>query len=302
MSELAGKVQSALEAIKSFNNIAQRYGGYYLAFSGGKDSVVCKTLLDMSGVKYDAHYRVTSVDPPELVRFIKEKHPDVQMEIPHDANGRPITMWSLIPQNRTPPTQLMRYCCRFLKEDGGDGRATVTGVRWAESTNRRKNQGRVTLRGGAKIIGDDETEDFLKTKHDGLILVNDNDESRRTIEQCVVRSKVLVNPIIDWTDAEVWEFIRSEGIPYCSLYDEGYHRLGCIGCPMGRRHGMERDFYRYPKYKNLYLMAFQKMLDERAKRGLSSTKMGNTPADVYKWWLRYEELDGQIDLLEEEGQ
>lgn len=202
MSQLAEKVNSAVETIRSFNSMAERYGGYYLAFSGGKDSVVCKALLNMAGVKYDAHYRVTSVDPPELVRFIKEKHPDVLMEIPKDADGRTITMWSLIPKKRMPPTRTVRYCCAYLKEDGGDGRVTVTGVRWAESTNRKLNQGRVVLKGGAKITQGEENEDFLKNKRDGLILVNDNDESRRTIEQCVVRSKVLVNPIIDWTDTD----------------------------------------------------------------------------------------------------
>lgn len=60
----------SIERLKAF----EPEEGYYLAFSGGKDSVVCKALLDMAGCKYDAVYRVTSVDPPELVRFIKEKH------------------------------------------------------------------------------------------------------------------------------------------------------------------------------------------------------------------------------------
>lgn len=51
--------------------------------------MVCKALLDMSGCKYDATYRVTSVDPPEMVRFIKDKHPDVIREVPRDKDGKP---------------------------------------------------------------------------------------------------------------------------------------------------------------------------------------------------------------------
>ena len=93
--------------------------GYYLCFSGGKDSVVIKALADMAKVKYDAYYRVTSADPPELVRFIKEKHPDVIFEYPRDKNGNRVTMWSLIPQKKMPPTRLARYCCAYLKESGG---------------------------------------------------------------------------------------------------------------------------------------------------------------------------------------
>ena len=78
---------------------------------------------------------------------------------------------------------------------------------------------------------------------------------------CYKTHTTLVNPIIDWTDAEVWEFIREYNIPYCCLYDEGFKRLGCIGCPMGSVKQRQREFERYPKYKNLYLLAFQKMID-----------------------------------------
>lgn len=112
------KEQVAIDRLKMF----EPPEGYYLAFSGGKDSVVIKALADMAGVKYDAHYRVTSVDPPELVQFIKKVHPDVSRDRPLDKNGNQITMWNLIPKKRMPPTQVMRYCCKDLKEDGGNGR------------------------------------------------------------------------------------------------------------------------------------------------------------------------------------
>lgn len=149
MSDLGNKVQKSIARLKTF----EPPEGYYLAFSGGKDSVVCKALMEMAGVKYDAHYRVTSADPPELVRFIRDEHPDVAREVPRypmdykneKLAGKPITMWNLIPEKLMPPTRLARYCCQWLKEDGGDGRMTVTGVRWAESSNRAKNQGVVTV-------------------------------------------------------------------------------------------------------------------------------------------------------------
>lgn len=135
------KVEIAIERFKTF----EPDEGYYLAFSGGKDSIVVKALADMSGVKYDAHYNVTSVDPPELIRFIREYYPDVAFEYPKDEDGNRVTMWNLIPKKKMPPTRLVRYCCQVLKEGGGDGRFTVTGVRWAESRSRRANQGEVTI-------------------------------------------------------------------------------------------------------------------------------------------------------------
>lgn len=173
MSDLSKKVAKSIERIKAF----EMDEGYYLAFSGGKDSVVCKALLDMANVKFDSHYRVTTVDPPELVNFIRCKHPDVHRDIPRYGlqrgetwEGKPITMWNLIPWKLMPPTRIVRYCCQFLKEDGGDGRMTITGVRWAESTNRKKNQGLVTVMGkkASRELGDHP--DFSSTNRGGWCL------------------------------------------------------------------------------------------------------------------------------------
>lgn len=159
------KVQIAIDRLKHF----EPPEGYYLAFSGGKDSVVIKKLCDLAGVKYDAHYRVTSVDPPELVQFIRDQYPDVSRDVPKDKDGRPITMWTLIPKKLMPPTRLVRYCCAALKETGGAGRVTVTGIRWDESVNRKKNQGLVTVQEKTKTIAGipRDNPNFTKTNRGG---------------------------------------------------------------------------------------------------------------------------------------
>ena len=153
------KVEVAIERIQDFAKIFDHGEGYFLAFSGGKDSVVIKKLADLAGVKYDAHYSVTTVDPPELVQFIKREYPDVIFEKRHYEKdgkfvkaGQQITMWNLIPEHKFPPTRIARYCCQYLKESAGDGRLTMTGVRWAESINRKKNQGLVTVMGKNKKL------------------------------------------------------------------------------------------------------------------------------------------------------
>ena len=160
------KLEKTIERIKAF----EPEEGYYVAFSGGKDSQCIYHLCEMAGVKFDAHYRITSVDPPELVRFIKEQYPDVSREVPRDQDGKPITMWNLIPQKKMPPTRVVRYCCRSLKESSGQGRITMTGVRWSESKNRKDNQGLITItdkpKSTMKILGEIGAN-FIKTDRGG---------------------------------------------------------------------------------------------------------------------------------------
>lgn len=156
------KVETAIDTMRFFE--PKDGSGFYLAFSGGKDSVVLKALADMAGVKYDAHYNVTSVDPPELVRFVKT-FPDVQFEHTYDKDGKPYTMWNLITKNHFPPSPFARYCCKYLKESSGEGRITLTGVRWAESVNRKLNQGRVSVYAYGEEM--DETDFFAKTPRGG---------------------------------------------------------------------------------------------------------------------------------------
>ena len=207
-------------------------------------------------------------------------------------------MWNLIPRKLMPPTRVVRYCCEALKESGGDGRLVVTGVRWAESSNRKANQGAVTVM-GKSAANQIDSPDFLPTKRGGVILTNDNEESRRVVEQCYKRHETTVNPIIEWEDRDVWDFIQSEGIPYCGLYDEGYTRLGCIACPMAGTRDRSDEFRRWPKYKDAYMRAFQKMLDRRRELGRETAKWNNA-TDVFNWWMNFNVLPGQIDLFEEE--
>lgn len=114
------------------------------------------------------------------------------------------------------------------------------------------------------------------------MLNNDNTESRQMIDACYKQRKTTLNPIIDWTDEEVWEFIHEYNVPYCSLYDEGYKRLGCIGCPMSSNQVDELE--RFPKYRKLYLLAFEKMLQVRKERGLET--VWETPEEVMIWWVQ----------------
>lgn len=194
-----------------------------LAFSGGKDSIclffVCKRASEELGIPMEdmflVQYNLTTVDPPELVRFIrdvmKKRYPFIVLKHPER------TMWRLIEEKRMPPTRIMRYCCAELKETSRIvGGYTLTGVRRAESAKRSK-------RDSIEIRGKDVRS---------AVMLGDNVGERGEKEYCIQRNAYTCNPIIDWSDEDVWNFIRHNNLPYCSLYDEGFSRLGCIGCPM----------------------------------------------------------------------
>lgn len=281
------KVENAIEMLRFFE--PKDGTGYFLAFSGGKDSCCIKKLADLAGVKYDAHYHVTTVDPPELVRFIKANYPDVAFDHSRDKEGKPITMWSLIEEKSVPPTRHARYCCQHLKEGGGMGRMVITGVRWAESARRKALHGAVTIPEKRTV----DNDSFMMTNRGGAVLGldsvkiflnNDNDEGREAVDFCIKQRKTVVNPIIDWEDDDVWEFIREYNIPYCELYDEGFERLGCIGCPLAGTERQQRDFNKWPQYKKIYIHAFERMLKRKARHANTEAWDWKTGEDVFNWW------------------
>ena len=192
-------------------------------------------------------------------------------------------MWSLIPQKKIPPTRLVRYCCEVLKEQSGTNRFLTTGVRWAESKKRKEGRGIY--------------ESFARERGKKIILNNDNDDKRQLFESCRLRSKHICNPIIDWSDHDVWDYIRLEKIPVNPLYDMGFFRVGCIGCPMAGR-SRYREFALYPTYERAYKKAFEKMLLVRKMEGKDDSTGGWLDAEsVFKWWMEDNTMPGQYKML-----
>ena len=169
----------------------------------------------------------------------------------------------------------------------------VTGVRWAESARRKENRGVVNIDGKPKTTQKKANElgvQYKTNKYGGLVMNDDNDENRRLAEYCYRTQKMLLNPIVDWNDDEVWEFLNDiVKVPHCRLYDEGFTRLGCIGCPMARAETQKKEFARYPKFREAYIRAFDRMVQKCKEDGQPTTwKDGE---DVMRWWLAEEGED-----------
>lgn len=290
---MADKEQTAIMRLQAASAMSlQAYGlPLVVTTSGGKDSSVCVELAIRAGIPFEVMHNHTTADAPETVYFVRSEFKRLEnMGIKCTLNkpvykGAPTSMWPLIPQKLMPPTRLVRYCCSVLKEQGGAGRFISTGVRWDESTSRKANRGVYEALGSSKA--------------QNIILNNDNDDRRMLFENCRLKAKRVVNPIIDWTDDDVWGFIQDAKVPLNPLYSEGFCRVGCVGCPMAGKK-REKEFARWTKYKGLYISAFDRMLAERKRRGKmqGSWRMGTTGLDVFNWWMEYDILPGQMNFDE----
>lgn len=255
-----------------------------LCYSGGKDSDVILDLAIKSGIEFELQHSHTTADAPETVYHIRQKFKELELKsikciinMPK-FKGNSTSMWSLIPAKGMPPTRLVRYCCSILKETAGANRAIATGIRRAESV-KRKSRG---------IF-----ETYTSNKKNRIILNNDNDDKRRVIEHCQLQGKTIINPVCDWSDNDVKEYIHQEHIILNPLYSCGFSRVGCIGCPMaGKKRFIE--FARYPKYRDMYIRAFDEMVKFRKQNGKAMPWANGL--DVFHWWMEDNVLPGQLTI------
>ena len=279
--------QTAIERLKMASDMSLRLYKQPLVvtYSGGKDSDVLLHLAEASGIPFEVLHSLTTADAPETVWHVRDTFRRLELtgvKCDIDAHTNPdgtrTTMWNLIPRKLIPPTRLKRYCCAELKETSGRGRWIATGVRWAES-QKRKSRGVM--------------ETLHRDKSKRLTLMNDNDESRMLMENCQLKGTRTINPIIDWTESDVWDYASAEKICMNPLYECGWKRVGCIGCPMAGKN-RKVEFASYPKIKAAYVRAFDRMLAERQKRGLPCN--WQTGEDVMHWWMEDGVLPGQMVL------
>lgn len=283
------------EAIERLRVFAPKEGAepYWLCYSGGKDSDAIRILAQLADVPHEIHHNLTTVDAPETIQYIKTV-PGVVIDKAYWPDGKPKTMWNLIPHKLMPPTRLVRYCCAHLKEVGGKGRLKITGVRWDESNARRESADVIRTMGKAKTTQkmlDDMGLNFRATKQGGITMsvqTGDNEALRDQadfVHQCYRDRTTTINPIVDWTEQDVWDFLHHYGCEGNPLYQCGKSRIGCIACPMAGCKRQAEELKRYPKYARAYLRAFDKMLEERKRKGKETSAEWKSGADVMRWWI-----------------
>lgn len=263
---LKEKIQESILLLQKAENLALQYQdyGFLLAFSGGKDSIVLYELAAMSGVTFKAVMNLTTIDPPELMRYIRLYYPSVIFNHPE------INFYDLIIKKNILPTRQIRYCCQFLKEQSGESTVTLLGIRKEESAQRKKrNQIEISNR------------KFSNTWDQFNITFKEN-------VSCIKgKDKIMINPILDWSFSDIWKFIKEKKLHYCELYDQGYSRIGCVFCPMTSVKHKILDRKKYPKIEQKIKKSIQVLIDthENYFDEIILLKNESKVDAIFDWWI-----------------
>lgn len=260
------KVEVAYERFRWAAKEAERLFDLPLVvqYSGGKDSDVilqlAKESLAPAGIEFRVTHNLTTADPPDNVYYIRRVFAALREEgIEAVINYPKRSLWKIMRETLVIPSRIMRVCCSELKERKmPDAPYIVTGVRWAESAGRRNKSGIAMVY---------TASDRSTLAAAAGLLTTDDASSRRLFEQCAMRGVRVLNPIIDWSDEDVWSYLRDRGIEGNPLYKEGWTRIGCVGCPLAGKRARELAFARYPRLYKAWHDAIAYVIARRKEMG-----------------------------------
>lgn len=238
--------------------------GFYLGFSGGKDSVALLQLAKLAGINYKAVHNVTGIDAPDTIYFIKRYFPEVEFQ--HAKEN-----YLELVEKKGLPRMNMRFCCERLKERIGAGNVVLTGVRHDES---------------AKRAAYSPVEIWSRRKeHEGKDKARSIDTIIQNEHQCIKgKDRVMVYPILDWTEEDVWEFIDEYDLPINPCY-RLFCRVGCMYCPYASPAQIQAYEKMYPRYKERVMLAVRRWWAK------SDEHMLPNPETYYEWWKSRKSLE-----------
>lgn len=289
------KIKHTIDVIRLAAKMSRQYyeAPLIVTYSGGKDSDVLADIAIKSGAEVEFLNSHTTVDAPETVYHIRKKFRNFEergyktkIKMPDE------TMWELIEERKIPPSRFARYCCSVLKEQSTPHRFIATGIRKDES-RQRATRNEFEIRGKTK-----KTAQLYTYEHTSEVYIEAQEKDEiwdcNFIKAAKKNKSIICNPIFNWTEKDVWNYIRENKIEYNPLYDRGYTRVGCIGCPLGGRKSQLRAFADYPKYKEAYIRAFQRMIERRKNDGLRTD--WKTGEECFLWWIDDPNIPGQMDI------
>lgn len=220
--------QEAIERIKKFARLAEKMGFVpVLGFSGGKDSQVCYDLCKRADITFRAVFN-HCFESATTLKFIRDYYPDVEWRR-EVKTGFLSNVWQR--HGGMLPTAEAAYCCEDYKHNSKYvDNAAIIGIRRAESSKRA----------GRTVLG---TKNKTTLKRNRELIGN------YFAEHCIASgapSEIQLHPIVDWSDSDVWEYIKRHNIPINAEYKE-QKRVGCLVCPKADMNKNYKALLKFPK-------------------------------------------------------
>jgi len=288
-TSLQYKFNHSIQLLREFERVALDRNplGYAVGYSGGKDSDVLLDIFKASGVKHFVIHNHTTIDSPDTVYYIRNKFSILE------DNGITCrifyprySFWDLCIKEASLPLRKARFCCAELKEQSNDEIKFAChsfGVRKAESNSRKKKRDSLELRNVSR-----KNLDTVKKFR------FDNSDEVKNTGMCYSQKYFYVNPIVYFSDIDIYEYISGNNIKLNPQYKKGFSRIGCIGCPMAQKQRIQQ-FEIYPKYRAAYLRLCDKIQEERKERGLRVTNSG---VEYFHQWLYEPKQNNPAPLLD----
>ena len=231
--------QEAIERIRKFARIAEKMGfDVCVGFSGGKDSQVVFDLCKQSKIKFTAKFN-HCFESTTTMNFIRQYYPDVvwRREVKQGffENIR-------INHKGHLPTVESAFCCVNYKHNPKYvDDASIVGVRRQESAKRA----------GRKVL---EAKNKTSLKKNKALF------SEYFAENCIASgspSEITLFPIVDWSEEDVWNYIKKHKLPINPEYAER-NRVGCIICPKANFNSNYKSLLKLPKLIDAAIKAREK--------------------------------------------
>lgn len=262
------RLEHSVQLLQKAEKLALQYSpeGFYLAFSGGKDSQAVFHLCKLAGVRFQPYFNQTTLEPPELIHFVKRQYPSTIFLRPR------ITFAKLCIRKKMLPTRKMRFCCKEFREICGAGYVVLTGVRKKESVRRRSRE-------EIEVISRNENRNFRGTKKE--FYRHQRLAEMQAVDCVFGKDRIVMNPIVYWSEADVWYFLNEiVRVEHCSLYDAGWKRIGCLFCPMSSKAEIAREIVEFPRYHALILRTIKRLREV----GFLSRYPELTSEQIFDWW------------------
>lgn len=272
-----------------------------LTYSGGKDSdVILQLALEcMQPDEFEVQNSHTTLDAPQTVYHIREVFKELEAKGVKTTiwnkptkNQDQTTIWDLMVKTKYPPTRFARYCCASLKENASPNRMIATGVRAAESrnrkgrdsfqvwTNQKDKRGYFSLDHVKEVF----SEAIEEAEEQNIPVETKSPWDCTFVRMAKENKKEVVNPIYEWTDDDVWDYINDRQIKVCELYSCGWKRVGCIGCPLSNRKEQLWELGQFPQFEKAIRKTMDKMIAARKASNMSGR--WQTGEDMWLWWIQ----------------